>query len=50
MYKFTTSITMYNIFGVILYCKISPNGAKDLMYIIPGVEQIALTLGYRRSG
>ena len=23
---------MYNIFGVILYCKIEPNRAKDLMY------------------
>ena len=43
---------MYNIlyFGVILYCKYNQNGGNDLMYIIPGEEQIALTLWYRRGG
>ena len=30
--------------------QIKPNGGNDLMYIIPGEEQTALTLWYRRGG
>ena len=35
--------------GVIRYCKYNQMEPKDLMYIIPGEEQIALILWYRRG-